>query len=120
MIIKIKGYNIKFGFGLYFLGKAQKENNTDLNGLLKSLAKNPIADMVDLMYYSAKCEAELDDVKLQITKRDLLNHLEEIKDFDNTDGHIAKWSSGLMESIKGNFLPENTETDEKEDDLKKN
>lgn len=106
MVINIKGKEVKFGFGLYFLGKAQKHNDTDLNGLLQSLIKNPIADMVDLMYYSAKCEAELDDVELGISKRDFLEHLESVNDFTNTDGYLAKWSGNLVESIKGNFLPE--------------
>jgi hypothetical protein len=109
MVLKIKGKDIKFGFGLYFLGKAQKENSTDLRGLLESLSKNPIADMVDLMYYSAKCEAELDEVKLDLTKREFLEHLEETKDFQNTDGLISQWSKGLMETIRGNFLPESKE-----------
>lgn len=116
MVLKIKGKDIRFGFGLYFLGKAQKENGTDLMGLLQSLQKNPISDMVDLMYFSAKCEAELDEKELEITKREFLEHLEETKDFHNTDGVIARWSKGLMETISGNFLPE---TKEKEDGIKK-
>lgn len=111
MVVKINGHDIKFGFGLYFLGKAQKEQNTDLNGLLQSLVKNPIADMVDLMFYSAKCEAEIDEVELKITKRDFLTHLEETKDFDNTDGLLAQWSNKFIETIKGNFLPEENEVD---------
>lgn len=105
----INGNEISFGYGLYFLGKAQKEYDTDLNGLLKSLVKNPIADMVDLMYYSAKCEAELDEVKLPITKRQLLEHLEKKDDFNKEDGLLAKWSSGLMDTIRGNFLPNDDE-----------
>lgn len=106
MVVNIKGKDIKFGFGLYFLGKAMKDQNTDLQGILNSISKNPIADMVDLMYFSAKCEAELDDVKLQISKRDFLEHLEEVKDFQNTEGILAKWANAFVESIKGNFLPD--------------
>lgn len=113
MVLKINGQDVKFGFGLYFLGKAQKEQNTDLNGLLQSLVKNPISDMVDLMFYSAKCEAEIDEVELKITKRQFLTHLEETKDFDNTDGLLARWSNKFIETIKGNFLPEGSkEVDE--------
>jgi hypothetical protein len=100
MIIDINGHDIKFGFGLYFLGKAQKEQNTDLSGLLQSLVKNPIADMVDLMFFSAKCEADLDEVKLQITKREFLDFLESNNDFQKTDGYLAQWSTKLVDSVK--------------------
>jgi len=106
MILKIKDKDVKFGFGTYYLGKALKENNTDISGLLESISKNPIADMVDLMYFSAKCEAELDDVKVPITKREFVDFLEETKDFKNDDGVLSKWSKALIESIRGNFLPE--------------
>lgn len=106
MIVTIKGHNIKFGYGLYFLGKAMKQQDTDLQGLLSSISKNPIADIVDLMYFSAKCEAELDEVKLQITKRDFLDYLEETNDFKNDQGLIAMWANSFTESLKGNFLPE--------------
>jgi len=106
MTVTINGHDVKFGFGLYFLGKAQKEFNVDLNGLLNSLMINPIADMIDLMYYSAKCEAELDEVKLQVSKREFLTFLEETKDFKKTDGILAEWSNKFVDNIKGNFLPE--------------
>lgn len=112
MIIKIKDHDIKLGFGLYFLGKAQKANDTDLNGLLNSLIKNPISDMVDLMWYSAQCEAELDGVELPITKRDLVEHLETTNDFDNLDGYLSKFNAGIVETIKGHFLPEDDEKEE--------
>ena len=115
MIIKIKGHDIKLGFGLYFLGRAQKKLDTNLNGLLTSLIKNPISDMVDLLWFSAQCEAELDEVELPIKKRDLVEHLEKTKDFDNDKGVLAKWSAKFIESIKGNFLPE----DEGKEDVKK-
>ena len=121
MVIEINGKSVKFGYGLYFLGKAQKEHNTDLNGLLQSLVKNPIADMVDLMYFSAKCEAELDEVKLPITKREFLEFLENTGDFKKTDGLLAQWSNGLVESVKGYFLENDAEeTNDKEIDVKKN
>jgi len=109
MIIKIKGIDVKFSVGLYFLGKAQKEYNTDLQGLLNSLIKNPLADMVDLMYYSAKCEAQLDDIEVPITKREFVSYLEDSNDFQKTDGVLAEWSKKFVESIRGNFLPENEE-----------
>ena len=117
MILKINNKDFKFGYGLYFIGKCLKENDTDLNGLLKSLVKNPITDMVDLMYFSAKCEADLDGVKLELTKRELLEYLEETKDFQNIDGLLATWSNAFVESIKGHFLP--TETKEEEGEVKK-
>ena len=116
MVLEINSKQVKFGFGLYFLGKCLKEYKTDLNGLLQSLVKNPISDIVDLMYFSAKCEAELDEVKLQISKREFLDYLESTKDFQNTDGVLAKWSNGFVESVKGNFLPE---INADEDDVKK-
>lgn len=111
MTININDKNIKFGFGLYFLGKAQKENNTDLFGLLQSIVRNPVSDMVDLMYFSAKCEAELDEVELLITKRELLDFLEENNDFKNVDGYLSKWSKKLLGTIEGNFIPKEDEED---------
>ncbi len=119
MTINIKGHSVKFGVGLYFLGKAQKENDTDLGGLLQSIAKNPVADMVDLMYYSAKCEAELDDINIPISKRDFLEFLEENDDFKNTDGHLAKWSNDLVKSVKVMFA-ENDKEEAVADGVKKN
>lgn len=116
MVIKIKNHDIKLGFGLYFIGKAQKNQDTDLHGLLSSLVKNPISDMVDLMWYSAQCEAELDEIELPIKKRDLVDHLEQTKDFDNVDGMLSKWSAKFIETIQGNFLPKE---DEKGDVKKK-
>jgi len=119
MVLQIKGHDIKFGFGLYFLGKAQKEYHTDLNGILQSLIKNPISDMVDLMFFSAKCEAELDDINLPISKRDFLNYLEENNDFDNLNGALSKWSQNFVETIKGNFLPQQEEEKEVEEETEK-
>ena len=116
MVLNIKEKDVRFGLGLYFLGKCLKEFDTDLNGLLKSLVKNPISDMVDLMYFSAKCEAEIDGIKLELTKREFLEHLEATKDFQNTEGLLATWSNAFVESIKGNFLPE---TKEEEGEVKK-
>ena len=118
MLINIKGKDVKFGFGLYFLGKAMKNQDTDLQGILTSISKHPIADMVDLMYFSAKCEAELDNVELQISKRDFLEHLEATNDFKNTDGLLAEWANKFTESLKGNFLPENEEEQTANDEKK--
>lgn len=118
MNLKIKEHDIKFGFGLYFLGKAQKIRNEDLGELLRSIAQNPLADVVDLMWLSAEVEAELDEVELSIKKRDFVNYLEEVEDFKNDKGIIAQWSTKLIGTIKGNFLPEDN-GNEKEDTSKK-
>lgn len=120
MKLSIKGNDIKFGYGLYFLGKAQKELGTDLQGLLNSISKNPISDVVDLMWLSAKLEAELDDVKLPISKRDFVTYLEETKDFDNDNGNVSNWVKGFMDTIKDNFLPkEDAQEETEEADTKK-
>jgi len=105
MVIKIKEHDIKLGFGLYFLGKAQKKNDTNLGGLLKSMGKDPIPEIVDLMFFSAQCEAELDEIDLPIKKRDFVEYLEDKKDFDDTEGVLAKWSSKFIKTIEGSFLP---------------
>lgn len=120
MVVEINKHQIRFGFGLYFLGKAQKEKNTNIIGLLQSIINNPIADSVDLMFYSAKCEAELDEIKLPIKKRDFVEFLESKKDFDDENGILAQWSNGFVESIKGNFLPDENEKEGEETKLKKN
>ena len=114
MRTEINGKEVLLGHGLYFLGKAQKKWDTDLMGLLQSISKNPISDSVDLMYYSAECEAELDGKEVAVTKREFLAHLEETGSFKKIDGLLSLWVKELIESIKGNFLPEETETEEKE------
>lgn len=103
MVKDIAGHNIKFGFGLYFLGKAQKKWQTDLDGLLKGLVKYPIANMVDLMWYSAQCEAELDGKELAISKRDFITFLEQTNDYQDEEGYLATWSNQFVESVKGVF-----------------
>jgi hypothetical protein len=112
MTLEINDKSVKFGFGLYFLGKAQKKFNTDLQGLLSSIVKNPLSDIVDLMYYSIVVESELDELEAPITKREFITYLESVNDYGNTDGLLAKWSNKFIESIKGNFLPEGTEKEE--------
>lgn len=119
MVININGKDVGFSYGLYFLGKAMKQKNVDLNELLTGLLKNVLSEAVDLMYYSAVCEAEIDGVEVPITKREFLNYLEKEKDFLNSSGAIAKWSKGLTETISGNFLPENTESEAEGEGLKK-
>ena len=77
MTIKINGKDIKFGFGLYFIGKAQSEKDTDLQGLLKSI--KTVSDVIDLMYIDAKTEASPDlkfhfkEVTIQEMKDELKN-----------------------------------------------
>ncbi len=109
MTTEINGKKVLLGHGLYFLGKAQKKWDTNLMGLLDSISKNPISDSVDLMYYSIECEAELDGVKVDVTKREFLEHLESDNSFKSIDGLLSKWVNELIECIKGNFLPEEKE-----------
>ena len=120
MILKINNKDIKLGYGLYFLGKAIKERETDIIGLLNGINKYPISEVVDLMYFSAKCEAELDETILPISKRDLLNFLEANNDFTDDKGNIAKFSKGLVDSIQEHFLPHSKEVAEDTTDEKKN
>lgn len=120
MVVKINDKDVKFSFGLYFLGKAQINFNVDLSGLLQMLIKNPTANMVDLMWYSAVCESELDEVELPIKKRDFVDFLEGTNDFKNTDGVLAKYSNALLETIRGNFLPVNDEPVKEGEGEKKN
>jgi len=112
MEVTINDKKVRFGYGLYFLGKAQKQWDTDLQGLLESIVKNPIADVIDLMYFSAKCEAELDEIGVSITKREFIEYLESTGDFQKEDGVLAKYIKGLVESVKGNFLPDEKESTE--------
>lgn len=118
MILKINDKDVKFSFGLYFLGRAMKKNDTDLKGLLVDIAKNPISDVVDLMYFSAKIEAEIDETKLDLTKREFLKFLEDNNEFNKNDGVINQWANGLQETVKGYFLP-NNDTEETEVDTEK-
>lgn len=114
MTIDINGNTVKAGFGLYFIGKAQEKYDLDLLGLLTAVAKHPVAKMVDLMWFSIQCEAELDEVEVPIKKRALLEHLENTKDFENEKGVIATWGAKFTESIRGNFIPEDEEIEEGE------
>lgn len=121
MKVKIKDKEVKIGYGLYFLGVAQKELNTDLNGLLQGLIKYPISEMVDLLWLSIKCEASLDEVELPIKKRDLVEHLQDTKDFEDEDGILAKFSNNFVKSIRGSFIGEEEgESSEEETPEKKN
>ena len=110
----INNKEVNFTFGLYFLGKAQKEFNTDLNGLLQNIAKNPLSDITDLMYYSIKCSAELDEIKPEISKREFVEHLETNSEYAKEDGIIKQWTDKFIESIKGHFLPNDNETEDTE------
>ena len=112
MLIQIKEHSIKFSFGLYFLGKAQSHYNTDLGGLLKSLKTN--ADIIDLMFLSAKTESYLDEKDFPITRREFVEYFINSK---NAIEEIKKWELQFVEDIKGHFLPDNE--DNKEDEVKK-
>ena len=113
MVINIKEHDIKFGFGLYFLGKAQSHNNVDLNGLLQGLKNN--TDIIDLMFLSAKTEAYLDEIDFPLTRREFVEFFTTGKDSLKL---IKEWELQFVEDIKGHFLPENK--DEKGDEVKKN
>jgi hypothetical protein len=96
MKVDINGKQIKFGFGLYFLGKAQSHFNKDLGSLLTGL-KNRV-DIVDLMYVSAKSEAYLDDEPFEYTKREWVKLF---IDDNVSDDTITQWETKFAESIKG-------------------
>lgn len=115
MTIDFKEHKIKFGFGLYFLGKAQSDKGVDLNGLLQGIKNN--VDIIDLMYISAKTEAYLDEVNLPFTRREFITHFEENSDFNKS---IKDWELKFVESIKGHFLPSEEDIKEVEDSEKKN
>lgn len=118
MVLEINNKEVSFGYGLYFLGKAIKKNDTDLSGLLQSLVKNPLSDMVDLMFFSAQCEAEIDGVDLNITKREFLVFLDSTDDFKHLDGALAKWSKKLLETIQGSFTVDNEDLKESSEEKK--
>lgn len=99
----INNKEVEFSFGLYFLGKAQKEFNTDLKGLLENIIKNPLSEVADLMYYSIKCNCEIDEVELPITKREFISFLELGGEYGKKDGIIKQWTDKLLVTIKGTF-----------------
>lgn len=115
MTLEVKGNSIVFGFGLYFLGKAQSDKKTDLNGLLKGLVNN--TDVIDLMYISAKTEAYLDEKDLSFNRREFIDLI--LSD-ENSLTLIEKWSNEFVESVKGHFLPQEESEDSKENSEKKN
>ena len=114
MTIKIKEHDINFGFGLYFLGKAQGEKGVDLNGLLKGLKNN--TDIIDLMFLSAKTEAYLDEVAFPLTRREFVEFFTTDKDSLKI---IKQWETQFVEDIKGHFLPENKEDEKENEEVKK-
>lgn len=113
MTINFKEHKIKFGFGLYFLGKAQSDKGVDLNGLLQGIKNN--VDIIDLMYISAKTEAYLDEINLPFTRREFISYFEENRDFDK---HIKEWELKFVESVKGHFLPKEEDSENKEGEKK--
>ena len=86
---------------------------------MQNIAKNPLSDITDLMYYSIKCSAELDDVKPQITKREFVEHLENNGEYAKDNGIIKKWTDKFIESIKGHFLPNESEAENNTESKKK-
>jgi len=119
MKCNIKGKEVKFSYGLYFLGKAQKITNNTLYGMLQGIQENPLCDVVDLMYLSMKVECDLDDLKVPFTKREFIQYME-VEEYGKEDGIIYKWTSKLIESISGHFLPKNEdEGNENQEEEKK-
>ena len=108
MKVEIDGKEISFGFGLYFLGKAQGVLGLELVELLASLKTR--ADIVDLMYVSAKTEAYLDDKIFVYSKRDwvdlFINDTAEVK-------VITDWEVEFVKSVQGlfNLKQEDTESE---------
>ena len=111
MKLIIDGKEVNFTFGLYFLGKAQKEFKTDMHGLLNGIVENPLADITDLMYFSLKCNAEIDEIEVPFTKRFFVEYLENNKEYAKEDGIIKKWADAFIESIRGHFLPKEKEVE---------
>ena len=115
MTLEINGNTIEFSYGLYFLGKAQKQRKQDMVEMLNDMATN-ISDSVDLMYLSAEIECELNNSQMPITKKEFVDFLEKENDFKNTEGYLAKWAKELLKTVKGHFLPEQEGSS---DDVKK-
>lgn len=106
MTINIDGNEIKFGFGLYFIGKAQSFFDTDLKGLLTRTKNN--MDVAELMYISAKSEAFLDEKPFSYSIRDWISLFETDKVGNEV---LTDWQTVFIDSIKGHFLPEDNTTD---------
>ena len=116
MKLEYKGQELSFEFGLHFLGKAQSAlGYLDFNELLKNIKSR--ADIVDLMYVSAKDSAFLDDKPFNITKREWVNAFESDEIQSNK---IVEWEGLFVESINGIFGLESPKEDVVEDeDVKK-
>lgn len=114
MTLIYKEQEIGFSFGLYFLGKAQGFLGvSDFNELIQSLKTR--ADIVDMMYVSAKTYAKRKGQPFNVTLDEWVTSFEadEIQ-VDN----ITKWESLFVESVNGVFGL-NKESEESEDSKKK-
>lgn len=117
MIAEIKGKKVKFTVGLYFLGEAQAELNMNIDELIRAVINNPSKYLLDLMFISARVEAELDEKPCPITKRDLVEWLDESDDFAKNDGIGAEFSNKLVKSLT-KHLPKPEEAEPVEDEKK--
>lgn len=116
MTLTYKTETLNFEFGLHFLGKAQSAlGYSDFNELLQNIKTR--ADIVDLMFISAKDAAYLDDKTFNITKR------EWVTAFESNEIEVEKvteWENKFVESINGIFkLPKEEDIAEEEGSKKK-
>jgi len=111
MKANIKGNEIGFSNGLYFIGKAQEELGKDLFQLVEALGNNTLSFLPDLMWLSIKVDAELDDKQPLISKREFIEYLETAKDLSDDKGIGARFISEFSNSIKTN-LPQVEDKDE--------
>ena len=115
MTLEYKGKEIGFSFGLYFLGKAQGFLGvSDFNELIQSLKTR--ADIVDMMYISAKTYAKRKEQYFNVTLDEWVTSFE--SDEISVD-KITEWESLFVEKINDVFGLSKEEEDDVEELKKK-
>lgn len=115
MTLIYKEQEIGFSFGLYFLGKAQGFFGvSDFNELIQSLKTR--ADIVDMMYMSAKTYAKRKEQSFNITLDEWVTSFEANEiEVDK----ITEWESLFVEKINDVFGLTKEEEEEVEELKKK-
>jgi len=104
--LKINQRELDFTFGLGFLGEALEVLDTDIEGVLLKVNKNPFKTVPILMFQSAKYSLELDGKEVDFTLADMVEWIE--KDGALTDKNksvisfLSSFTNSLLKDIPVN------------------
>jgi len=95
--LTINGKEIKFSFGLGFLGELIDDLDIGFDELFIKYDRNPFKYIPLIMFHSAKFTAENNDKEIDFTKNDLCNWIDDDGGLKNES--MIKFSHAFIESI---------------------